>query len=76
MIIDPAHQRRRIGQQLCAYGTELADSLQVIAVVEASDPGKGMYEKMGFVKQGWIETDVVPKYHWMIREPVQKNADA
>lgn len=49
LSIDPAYQRRGVGDALVKWGTAKADSLGVEAIVESSVFGKGLYEKNGYV---------------------------
>ena len=49
LTIDPAYQRRGVGDALVKWGTKLADDMGVEAVVESSVFGRGLYEKNGFV---------------------------
>lgn len=49
LTIDPAYQRRGVGDALVKWGTKLADEMGVEAVVESSVFGKGLYEKNGYV---------------------------
>ncbi|RDW72910.1 hypothetical protein BP6252_06817 [Coleophoma cylindrospora] len=46
---DPAWHRRGAGKLLVQWGTERADALGVKCIVEASHPGKPLYESCGFV---------------------------
>lgn len=48
LAIDPAFQRRGIGGMLTKLGVEQAREDGVCATVEASVPGKPMYERIGF----------------------------
>ena len=75
LSIDPAHQRKKVGDALVKWGLKKADELGLPAVVESSVFGKGLYEKNGFV----FEKDVTmrlpeqwkgrPKsrYAWLVR---------
>lgn len=49
LTIDPAHQRKGVGDALVKWGTKKADDLGVEAVVESSTFGQGLYEKNGYV---------------------------
>lgn len=49
LAIDPAHQRKKVGDTLVKWGLKQADELGLDAVVESSVFGKGLYEKNGFV---------------------------
>ncbi|KAL9614716.1 MAG: hypothetical protein Q9204_008817, partial [Flavoplaca sp. TL-2023a] len=44
----PAHQRRGAGSQLVKWGTDLADSMGIDTVLEATKAGIPVYEKHGF----------------------------
>ncbi|KAK5135486.1 hypothetical protein LTR08_005275 [Meristemomyces frigidus] len=80
LTIDPAYQRRGVGDALVKWGTKVADDMGVEAVVEGSVFGKGLYEKNGFV----FVKDVVAKapdakwkdkgegrFAWMVRPKKQ-----
>lgn len=80
LTVDPMHQRRGVGHMLVKWGTKLADELGFIAVVEASEVGKGLYESEGFEFAGRWETRLPGKWEgkrgkqkfiWMIR-PAKK----
>jgi len=47
--IDPKYQRKGVGGELVKWGTRKADEMGVVAVVESSVSGKGLYEKHGYV---------------------------
>ncbi|KAK4507524.1 hypothetical protein PRZ48_001259 [Zasmidium cellare] len=49
LSIDPAHQRKKVGDALVKWGLKRADELGLPAVVESSVFGKGLYEKNGFI---------------------------
>jgi len=51
LAVDPAHQRKKVGDAMVRWGVEHADSLGLEACVESSKPGRGLYEKHGFVFQ-------------------------
>lgn len=80
LTIDPAYQRRGVGDALVKWGTKVADDMRVEAVVESSVFGKGLYEKNGYV----FVKDVVAKapdakwkdraegrFAWMVRPKKQ-----
>lgn len=52
LTVDPAHQRKKVGDALVRWGTKRADELGFEAVVESSPFGKGLYQKHGFV---WVK---------------------
>lgn len=62
LAIDPAYQRRGVGDALVKWGTAKADKMGVETVVESSVFGKGLYEKNGFVFQGDVELHVPEKF--------------
>ena len=62
MCVSPDYQRRGVGQLLMEWGCAQADKYGVEAVVEASDEGKGLYEKFAFQ----------PLRHIELREPTGK----
>lgn len=47
-VVHPDFQRRGAGSMLVEYGCKRADELGVIAVLGATDQGKGLYLKHGF----------------------------
>ncbi|KAL2677334.1 hypothetical protein Neosp_011103 [[Neocosmospora] mangrovei] len=55
--VSPNHQRRGIGRKLVQWGLDRSEEEGVAAVLEASDAGKGLYEKMGFVEVGKMPFD-------------------
>jgi len=76
----PKHHRRGAGKMLVEWGTRKADELGIKCVVEASYPGRRLYEGCGFeivedvkldggkVKEEWKDYGVVG-YGWMERKP-------
>ncbi|KAI8657991.1 N-acetyltransferase domain-containing protein [Fusarium keratoplasticum] len=67
--VSPNHQRRGIGRKLVQWGLDRSEEEGVAAVLEASDAGKGLYEKMGFVEVGRMPFDEGKKEEpVMIRE--------
>ncbi|RTE77624.1 hypothetical protein BHE90_007868 [Fusarium euwallaceae] len=55
--VSPNHQRRGIGRKLVQWGLDRSEEEGVAAVLEASDAGKGLYEKMGFIEVGKMPFD-------------------
>ncbi|WAO94307.1 N-acetyltransferase domain-containing protein [Fusarium falciforme] len=55
--VSPNHQRRGIGRKLVQWGLDRSEEEGVAAVLEASDAGKGLYERMGFVEVGKMPFD-------------------
>lgn len=67
--VSPNHQRRGIGRKLVQWGLDRSEEEGVAAVLEASDAGKGLYEKMGFAEVGRMPFDEGKKEEpVMIRE--------
>lgn len=52
MVVHPNHQGRGIGRKLLDAICELADRAGQDIYLEASEPGKRLYEKAGFVVLG------------------------
>ncbi|RSL62154.1 hypothetical protein CEP53_004853 [Fusarium sp. AF-6] len=57
---DPAHQRRGAASMLVQWGLKEADRLGIAAVLESSDEGKGLYEKLGFKEARRFVVDLTP----------------
>ncbi|KAM0433868.1 hypothetical protein ACHAPT_003811 [Fusarium lateritium] len=55
--VSPNHQRRGIGRKLVQWGIDRSEEEGIAAVLEASDAGKPLYEKMGFVAVGKMPFD-------------------
>ncbi|KAF4458422.1 hypothetical protein FALBO_14848 [Fusarium albosuccineum] len=55
--VSPKCQRTGIGKRLVQWGLDRCDEERVPAVLEASEPGRGLYEKMGFRQIGKSEFD-------------------
>ncbi|EME89491.1 uncharacterized protein MYCFIDRAFT_26280 [Pseudocercospora fijiensis CIRAD86] len=75
LTVDPAHQRKQVGDALVKWGLAKADELGYDAIVESSVYGRRLYEKNGYVWQKDV-TIQVPGYEgkrpaggfaWMIR---------
>jgi len=83
LAISPDFQRRQIGAKLVKQGLEIAQKHGVMACVEASPKGHGLYKKMGFVDVGPCNmlypsrgiSVVLPEMKWEPKtglEPVEK----
>lgn len=82
LAVDPEYQRRGVGGALVGWGVREADELGVGAVVESSIPGRGLYEKNGFVFERTVNvTELLPPgrttleigtYAWLTR-PARKH---
>ncbi|KAK4548609.1 hypothetical protein LTR36_009519 [Oleoguttula mirabilis] len=80
LTIDPAYQRKGVGDALVKWGTQTADELGVEAIVESSPPGRGLYEKNGYVfvkdvvmrapGEQWKDRPEA-KFAWLIRPKKQ-----
>ena len=75
LTIDPAWQRRGVGDALVKWGTGKADQMGVEACVESSVYGKGLYQKNGYVflkdvtmavPEQWEGRDK-SRYAWLVR---------
>ncbi|RAL59152.1 hypothetical protein DID88_006708 [Monilinia fructigena] len=81
LAVDPEYQRRGAGRLLVRWGTAIADELGYMAVVEASEAGRPLYESEGFEFVKFAETNIPEKwrnrkgdkYVWMVR-PAKKLA--
>lgn len=58
LSVDPAHQRKKVGDALVKWGLDKADQLGLEAVVESSVCAKGLYAKNGFVFQEHVDLQV------------------
>ncbi|CAK3896487.1 GNAT family acetyltransferase like [Lecanosticta acicola] len=74
LAIDPAHQRKGVGDALVKWGVKKADELGLESVVESSPFGRGLYAKNGFVFQEDCKLEVPefpdhppPEFAWMTR---------
>lgn len=81
LTVDPAHQRKKVGDALVKWGINKADELGLDAIVESSVFGKGLYEKNGFIFSKNVDVEVSsmpdrPKgaYAWGIRPKKEKQA--
>lgn len=48
-FVHPSHRRRGAGSQLVDWGVQKADALGLEAFIEATEDGKPMYERHGFI---------------------------
>ena len=48
IVVHPRYQRRGIGGQLLRWGRNIAEQENLPSVLEASEDGKGLYEKEGY----------------------------
>ncbi|KUJ14247.1 uncharacterized protein LY89DRAFT_708670 [Mollisia scopiformis] len=79
LTVDPQYQRRGAGRLLVKWGTALADELGFMAVVEATEQGRGLYESEGFKAIDHWQTRLPEKWAgrgkqgflWMVR-PAKK----
>ncbi|KAF7870632.1 hypothetical protein EAF04_004376 [Stromatinia cepivora] len=79
LAVDPAYQRRGAGRLLVKWGTAIADELGYVAVVEASEAGRPLYESEGFEYVEHCKTNIPEKWAgrkgegfiWMVR-PAKK----
>jgi GNAT superfamily N-acetyltransferase len=79
LITDPAHHRRGAGALLVRWGTDQADKNNLPSFLEASEAGKALYARLGFVAE---HEEVFDLAKWggvgrdtntlMIRPPVSK----
>lgn len=67
LTIDPAYQRKGVGDMLVRWGVEKADGMGVEAVVESSVPGRRLYEKHGFEYRKTVELELPEK--WKYKDP-------
>jgi GNAT superfamily N-acetyltransferase len=58
LAIDPEFQRGGVGRKLLEWGLDKADKEGVELWIDASQYGKGLYEKMGWKEVGVVEVDV------------------
>jgi len=80
LAVDPEHQYRGAGRMLVKWGTKIADELGFVAVVEASDQGRHLYEQEGFevverygtrLPEKWEGVKRKQEFLWMVR-PAKK----
>ncbi|KAJ8057796.1 hypothetical protein OCU04_013267 [Sclerotinia nivalis] len=79
LAVDPAYQRRGAGRLLVKWGIAIADELGYVAIVEASDAGRSLYESEGFEYVEHCKTNIPEKWAgrkgegflWMVR-PAKK----
>ncbi|KUJ13697.1 uncharacterized protein LY89DRAFT_752829, partial [Mollisia scopiformis] len=62
LTTDPKYQKRGAGSMLVKWGLNIADSMNGEAYLEASEYGKPVYEKYGFVALESYKVPVPP--HW------------
>jgi GNAT superfamily N-acetyltransferase len=68
----PVHNRRGAGKKLVEWGTKRADELGLKSFVEASFPGRRLYEGCRFEVKEAVSLDKgygKVEYLWMEREP-------
>ncbi|ESZ89721.1 hypothetical protein SBOR_9897 [Sclerotinia borealis F-4128] len=79
LAVDPDYQRRGAGRLLVKWGTAIADELGYVAIVEASEAGRPLYESEGFEYVEHCEANIPErwgdrkgeKFIWMVR-PAKK----
>jgi GNAT superfamily N-acetyltransferase len=76
LAVRPSYQRKGLGSRLLAPVLELADNGFAKTYIEASEQGRGLYEKFGWVEVDEIVIDLSPyggakeeKMALMMREP-------
>ncbi|ORX96237.1 hypothetical protein BCR34DRAFT_438243, partial [Clohesyomyces aquaticus] len=62
MTVAPKHQHKGVGTLLQKWGTDLADKIGAACVVEATNEGRWLYEKGGFVVQRHLTVEVPEKF--------------
>ncbi|KAB8294787.1 hypothetical protein EYC80_006748 [Monilinia laxa] len=62
LAVDPEYQRRGAGRLLVRWGTAIADELGYMAIVEASEAGRHLYESEGFEFVKLVETSIPEKW--------------
>lgn len=60
LVTDPDHQRRGAGRMVLKWGEEEAARLGLTSYLEATEAGRPLYEKHGYVSQGKYEFDLAP----------------
>jgi ribosomal protein S18 acetylase RimI-like enzyme len=58
LVTHPMHQRRGAGAMIVSWGCQKADELGLVAYLEASAAGRGLYKKYGFQEQAELVTDL------------------
>ncbi len=58
LAVDPEFQRMGVGKRLLEWGLEKADAEGLECWIDASQAGKGLYEKMGWKEVGVVEIDL------------------
>ena len=48
MVVHPEHRNRGIGGLMMAWGNEQTDKMGIEGFIEASELGRGLYEKWGY----------------------------
>ncbi|KAF2648406.1 hypothetical protein K491DRAFT_612804, partial [Lophiostoma macrostomum CBS 122681] len=56
-FVHPSYRNRGIGRTLAAWGVEKADDMRVESFLEATDMGRELYQKLGFVVVSIEEAD-------------------
>ena len=57
LSIDPAHQRKKVGDALVKWGLKKADELGLPAFLEATEAGNALYERHGLKECGRVIGD-------------------
>jgi len=83
LAIDSAYQRMGVGGKLLEWGLAKCDAEGLECWIDASDKGKGLYEKHGWKQVGYLDVDtgkwgadhgVVRRTAAMLRMPVKKES--
>ncbi|KAF2008735.1 hypothetical protein BU24DRAFT_359683 [Aaosphaeria arxii CBS 175.79] len=75
MTVHPNHQFRGAGTMMMKWGNDVADEIKALSVVEATNAGRWLYEKMGYETKhhfaveasGDSITEVVQRLFFMVR---------